>query len=585
MSERKLCSKSNINERMQAIRKYISGKNKNGMPRFGLLSLVCEHTPFIAFDHESIADKYKTAFTDYTHTWYNANFIEDLLIRSAKYHEQGEMYNDVIFIALHELSHIAHKHNKRLSSKPHRLTNIATDIEINTGLLISFKQIKISPYLANMLYGTSQEYREKFTGFSSEAVYDYLAGEVKKQQDENDSQSSSNDNESNSSQSGGEQPQDPSQDSNSGDSADSSGDNNDSQNKNDNNGDSSDKGEDSASPSPSEQKERSIADDIKSLAKGESGTSKDHNSKLEEVIKLLEDAEGIDEDKIKDLLGLPDSSDKSALDKLKQSTDINIINDIGKARQIAEKAKMSGTSFPGQHILDAAEIGLVINDESVGQWKHKLFDLLKEDSGLKFTQTDDSLNMEYHIGMPLDVGADLRQPEGPEYLIIVDSSGSTANYIDDFFSEAIGMLEDDGALDVAPTLHIMSADTTARGVVYTLDESNKDDIISDIKAFGGGGTDFESEINDCYIHITENEIVQRDIDAIILLTDLGDFIPKRENLPENLPPVVFMCPPSLYREAFNQGVKEWAEVIPMDLENSYEVDLEEVVEKGSSLRL
>lgn len=552
MEQKKICSKPHINEGIQAIRKYVCGKDGNGMPRFGLLSLICDHTPFIAFDHESISNKHKTAFTDYTHAWFNADFIEDLLIRQAEYTRQGEHYDDVLFIVLHELDHIARRHNKRLTNHYGDVRAISVDVEINTGLLHGFDKLKISPFLSDMGCGTSTEYRKKFTGFSAEAVFAFFSEEIRKKKE--DKQDSTNN-----------QASDDSDDSalNNGNLDDSDSSEADKNEAGDSQpGEASDKGDN---------KQTSLEDDIANLANSNSSLPHDDSS-LKDVIEMIENAEGVDSDVIKKLMGLPDSSDDESLNHLKETSDRQIVNDISNAIKIADRAKRMGGSFPGQHQLDAAEIALDINDQPKGVWKHQLLDLLTEDSGLQFMQTDDSLNMEYHAGLPLDIGADLRLPESPVYLVIIDSSGSTGPYIDEFFSEAIGMLQEDES-GATPIIHIMSADTTARGVVYTLDELNKDEIAGEIKAFGGGGTNFENEIRDCYQYILDEEYAPRGINTILLLTDLEDYIPKREALQEDLPPVVFMCPPHLFREDFEKSVSDWARVIPMDLDNSYEVDL------------
>lgn len=546
MEQRKLCSKPHINEGMQAIRKYVSGKDENGMPRFGLLSLICDHTPFIAFDHESMS-KYKTAFTDYTHAWFNADFIEDLLIRGAEYERNGESYDDVLFIVLHELDHIARRHNKRLTNHRGEVRAISVDVEINTGLLHNFNKLNISPFLSEMGCGTNAEYREKFTGFSAEAVFSFLSEEIRKKKEENDNKEENGNKEETNDDSS--KKDDQSGSSNDGDSSPS---------------DSKEPGQEGGGP-------RTLDEDIANLAGSGKGQPHDDAS-LEEVVKMLEDAENVDSETIKKLMGLPDSSDKKALNHLKETSERQIVNDISTAQKLAERAKRAGGSFPGQHILDAAEISLSLSDEPNGVWKHQILEILTEDSGLSFMQSDDALNMEYHAGLPLDIGAELRLPESPVYLFIVDTSGSTRDYIDDFFSEIIGVLDaDEGG--AVPILHIMSADTTARGVVYTLDESNRYEIVDELKAFGGGGTNFESEIRDCYQHILDEEYAPTGINAIMLLTDLEDYIPKREVLQEELPPVVFMCPPHLFRDEFEKGVSDWARVIPMDLDNSYEVDL------------
>jgi hypothetical protein len=569
MEQRKLCSKPHINEGIQAVRKYVSGKDENGMPRFGLLSLICDHTPFVVFDHESIAKDHKTAFTDYTHAWFNADFIEDLLVRSAEYARNGEHYDDVLFLVLHELDHIARRHNKRLTNHYGDVRAISVDVEINTGLLRNFERLKISPHLSNMGCGTSDEYRDKFTGFSAEAVFSFFSEEIRKKKEEQEQEQGQESEE-------GDTSDDSTQAANEGPGQENNDDNSEPE-------DGNDTGDDKGSGQPGdgsnggggngEQEETSLEEHIANLANNQSKQQHDDAS-LKDVIEMLEDADGVDSETIKKLMGLPDSKDDNALNHMKESSERQIVNDISNAKKMSDRARRQGGSFPGQHMLDAAEIALDINDEPNGVWKHQLFDLLTEDAGLKFIQTDDALNMEYHAGLPLDIGADLRLPESPVYLIIVDSSGSTGPYIDEFFSEAIGMLQEDEN-GVTPTIHIMSADTTARGVVYTLDEYNKDEIIGEIKAFGGGGTHFESEIRDCYQYILDEEYAPKGIDRILLLTDLEDYIPKREALQEELPPVVFMCPPHLFREDFERGVSDWARVIAMDLDNSYEVDLSE----------
>ena len=120
-----------------------------------------KHTRFygeFAFGIEWIlSDEYPTAWTDFRALYFNPEFVEPL--------------NDKQFkgLVIHEIDHIARKHNKRLIGKDRGRAGEAFDHIINLGILANGYELPPDGC-----------YDKRFIGLSEEEVYDILEEESKK---------------------------------------------------------------------------------------------------------------------------------------------------------------------------------------------------------------------------------------------------------------------------------------------------------------------------------------------------------------------------------------------------------------------
>jgi hypothetical protein len=79
---------------------------------------------------------------------------------------------------------------------------------------------------------------------------------------------------------------------------------------------------------------------------------------------------------------------------------------------------------------------------------------------------------------------------------------------------------------------------------------------------GRGGTDIGRVLTEVFTWAEKkDEFKQEDFHTLIYFTDLVDKPPLRESLPDNLPDIMFLSPPSMQIKPFRRAVEAFAEVI------------------------
>lgn len=97
------------------------------LPRYGLLSLLSRDTPGYVYTHPALATVCATAFTEGTHVFFYAPFLEALVESERKHLGKLER----VPLWLHEVSHKLYAHHERLHNFPHAIANQAKDTSIN----------------------------------------------------------------------------------------------------------------------------------------------------------------------------------------------------------------------------------------------------------------------------------------------------------------------------------------------------------------------------------------------------------------------------------------------------------------------
>jgi uncharacterized protein with von Willebrand factor type A (vWA) domain len=99
---------------------------------------------------------------------------------------------------------------------------------------------------------------------------------------------------------------------------------------------------------------------------------------------------------------------------------------------------------------------------------------------------------------------------------------------------------------------------------------NYETILQDLETYGRGGTDLQKGICEGVEKIKE-EYPEELLRGIIYATDLGDSPPAREDLPEVLPPVVFITTAEYMNDRFSVGVSDYATVVSMEAGNTIDL--------------
>jgi predicted metal-dependent peptidase len=167
---------------LNKVRDVIASDIRDGpflYPRYGVLSLIARRTPMIICDNESFFVKVsKTAFTDMTNIYITAPFFKSLAIEHAK----GN--GDLIFIILHNLSHMLYLHGHRMKEFPHEVANLAQDLSINTRLQLGFPSLNCSRKIT-LGYGFNEGDLKKYPLMSEEDI----ARELMREDDQSESNS------------------------------------------------------------------------------------------------------------------------------------------------------------------------------------------------------------------------------------------------------------------------------------------------------------------------------------------------------------------------------------------------------------
>lgn len=139
------------------------------VPRYGIFSIMARRIPIYLYDIPELVEECKTAFTDSLHIFIYTDFFATLLSEDQQTNSDGEQWQSLVILVIHELSHILYLHHQRLTSHPQEIRNVAMDIRINGDIAKAFSNLRVGPSLSGG-YGFSEEEIELYQGKSEEEI-------------------------------------------------------------------------------------------------------------------------------------------------------------------------------------------------------------------------------------------------------------------------------------------------------------------------------------------------------------------------------------------------------------------------------
>lgn len=481
---KRLNSQPRFNLDLERIRTFIIQLNDQGLPRFGVLSLLARRVPFFCYDHPAFVQQCDTAFTDGFHVFIHTEFLKELLEEDQASRRAGRFTHSVVPVLLHELCHILYRHHARLPHHaPKTLWAIACDIVINSRLKRGFPEMPLGPVF-DQAWGTDKHTLTQFEEASEEEVLQTFW-----------------------------QPDDPDP------------------------------------PEPESPNNRQ-------------GTP-DHLMPLQKLIQLLQQ-NGLDH--IRKTLQLPDPNDTPALEQFHKERHLGLLNSIHEAEEIREE-HACGDAMAGEHIEKTAAEEIDRYYRPKLNWALMLKEMLLGE-GMQYDYSDEvpadiffvpaeqmGLETEIYLGSPIPV-----KPDG-DVLVIIDTSKSVDKaLLQRFISELQGLLEQE---QHHADTWVVTADTVIRGEWRELDAASASQL-NQITLEGRGGTHLTQVLNQALQEAEEQALALR---AIVYFSDLMDAPPKREQLPETLPDLVFISPRQPGNRRFEQQIKPFAQLYEIEAGN------------------
>ncbi|WP_338854056.1 VWA-like domain-containing protein (plasmid) [Alteromonas macleodii] len=529
---------------------WYTSYDRKSLPRHGIFSIVGRRTNFYIYDHPAITNMCRTAFTNGDAVFFQKDFFASLLEKRQTRGPNGEQNNLLEFILTHELAHILKMHFSRLKNYTPEESNLIGDMNINLEIRRTFKwqypQEQVIDFVGFRdidmdLYGHLSEesigrlfmikrneilirdcidLNTASTSQKMNALTEVIWG--KRAQDNDKSQTSSSGN--------GDTTQEQSIDSNS-----------DANNSDENNGDEH-KGD------------------------GSHNNSDEHMISNEDLANALIEAGDKD---LADQLGIsPDLTDEEKAKAIQVAKD-KLTNDLAEAQNDRKRAENKGIAIPGKHIEDALDDSLKVDRQAKIKWNLAVQEMIYG-NGMESIENDGLMDDIFFID-PSDMGlgdnvyipAQIPFEENKgSYIFILDTSASmTMDDLEESTAEIQGMLE--GIENDETKIFLVSSDTVSRGDVLEINAGNVVEKFEELKLYGRGGTDLTAGI------VSAMELVQKDfpdypISGIVFGTDLGDTAPSREDLPDDLPPVIFITSPDSYNTHFHAAVKDFATVVTIE---------------------
>ena len=564
-------------------RTIFSSMDQYGLPRYGMLSLLATTTPMFVYDHPNLMAQVDTAFAIPGAVFISANLLNNLLAVDKLAKDRGDKSDGVTFVMAHEMEHIVRNHLTRCLQFSSDLQNIGQDIRINLDLWKGFG-MEPGTYLRDTIgiYGISEEEASKFDNYPEELICLILDEEAHKQKEQKLSSQPQNSQGGQPQNSQGGQPQN----SQGGQPQNSQGD----QPQNSQGG----QPQNSQGGQPqNSQVGHSARSKVPSLPSyqnldqylGSKSSDKTHTMSIEDFVKFIND-NGLNA--VLDKLGIPSDNKDGGIDKLNQRFQDQILESYNAAKNYRLNNK-NGHRMAGKHTEDALEYQLQQLNKPKLNIKTVLRDTILGD-GMTYKVNEDMPTALFSIN-PMDLGIDFPvyeaaiEPSENQFLptvMLVDTSGSIYDdkeTMTQFFSEAIGILEEnDNAV-----VYVFPADTAVRGKPIMLSKDTLEECINNLPVRGGGGTEFTGPINAAMNWMSENAFdpntgISVKCGAIIYMTDLCAEAPKKHNLVEDLPPVLFICKESDFNPTFANAVSSYATVHTLNA--TKELDLNAMYEEN-----
>jgi|GEM_PF-2584894 len=567
-----------------------------GLPRFGALSIIGDRTPMFVYDHPALEAICQTAFATETLIGFHKDFFATLVSSELSAEQKGKKVVGVEFLMMHELDHIMSGHHGRMRYLPDHISNAAQDVRINQRAqeLFAFEGKEISPVLKTG-WGFSDVEYQLFHRRSEESVGAILQ-QLEEMEPSQPQGQSGNSQEQGAGAAGSSQnstPGDPSESS-----SDDPGDEANAEQaaqpsdtgtnekpgataaQSDAGSDGSTSGSDNANQKRTDSKSAippKIKPIIDKLNEEKSGDV--HGLSDQDISKTLEDA-GLDE--VRDKLGLPESSNDESFGKRAEQQAIRNNEALAESQRLNElhsNGRPSAGGHGDSYAADAVKAGVAYKLSFQAQFKEAIHSEL----GDEFSYSDDfALDTAHALGVngtETHVGdlIPMKRDKGAAAAFLDTSGSMPAKLKSDFLSTILQTLspgEDEGF----SKLYLGYADTATRGDLIEIDQ---DDVIDSDKfiANGGGGTDFHRPLIEVSKLIEEQED-EVSIDCIIYLTDMGASIPNQGELPDNLPPIIFVTTEQYakLRQQEHSALESIGAMVTVDNEEYgvVEVDVEEL---------
>ncbi|MEM6709197.1 MAG: hypothetical protein AAF648_10470 [Pseudomonadota bacterium] len=497
----RLNSQIGLNRSFQELRSHIIQSDERGLPRFGVLSILARRVPFHLYDHPALCALCDTAFTDGIHVFVSTAFFQQVMAEDAQRGKDGERYQSMTLILLHELSHILFRHHARLPrSAPPMLWAVACDIAINLRLLAAYPRLIPGPVFDNA-WGVRRDEQARYDGVGEEQILFELW----------------------------------------------------------------DAPAEAAEPLVSQLKSALDAGENPALSTDERGSAQgvhDHLQSIERVARSL-DEHGLSH--VREALQLPDPDDRGGFEQLRARFELQLVNDLDQASELRE-AHPAGDAMAGGHLERCVDEWVEFERNGRIDWRQLLTELIIG-SDMRYEHSDELPSDIYFVEpesmqleAPLYLGSLLPAAPAGVVLCIIDSSTSVSgDLLALFLGELSALIEHESIQE--GRLFITAADTTFRGDLQCFSPQDRSALPERMRVHGRGGTDIAGVINESLIWVQEQDNFDpADFQTLIYFSDLLDHAPTPERLPEHLPQMLFITPPSAQAQRFRRQVAGIAEV-------------------------
>lgn len=490
------------NDALQGLRSHIIQSDEHGLPRYGVLSILARRVPFHLYDHPALVALCDTAFTDGIHVFVHTRFLAEVAEADRLAAADGAPRHSMVLVLLHELCHILFRHHGRLPPHaPPLLWAIACDITINARLLTAYPRLRPGPVFDDA-WGARPDDRERYLGESEEHVLSGLW----------------------------------------------------------------------EAPEPED------ADFVAALKQALAGGGGSASSALdgrgapqdvhghlvapETLARTLDDA-GLEH--VRRTLDLPEPGDEPAFEQLAWLGELRLNGDFDRARELSEQHP-KGAAMAGSHMEEAWSEWVDAGESGRLSWRNLLRDLVLGD-GMAYEHSDDVPSELYFVDpeqmglvSPLYVGSLAPAGPGGVVLCVVDTSLSVSvDALSAFVGELAGLVEQGSVR--SEQLYLVSADSTLRSDVRCHAVHELAAAPERLLLEGRGGTDITRVLDETLRWAeTQSEFPRSELEAIVYFTDLVDRPPLREALPEALPKLLFLAPPTSAVRRFGKAVEAFATV-------------------------
>lgn len=503
----KLCSEPKYNVILNKYVNYIRDENydsNTNFPRYEEYSLLSRNLPFCTYDNEVFTQMTTdTAFTTGEAIFIHKDMFQKLidldneLIASNK----ANLANNVIFVLLHEVAHCLNDDLVRLAGVKEPIPNIAQDIANNQTLCYQLGiEIDLQAFenkIGFPILGLTKE-DKKYIGMSSESIaIDIVKDALSAMKQQNSQQQSSQ-------QQSGQQ-----------------------------NGNQSD----ISKPSSLTQ---SIIDKMKE-GSNESAVD-DHKISHNDVAQAAQEA-GIAQQTLDRLKLKPRTIEEieaiSADNAMRAQQVAQEMDTIHSGLSEQDKSQtMAGTS--GGYYKRKAKLG----DEGSITWRVAVSESFDPGNTQQTQYTEDELIDEYFSIPSMYNGVFYSVDQKPGCAIfLIDTSGSmNRKFIDQLFTEALSSVDLEDPSSGFSQILLFPADVDVKDVYWSLTPENKEQVISEVMDYGGGGTDFTNPIRNSLLKAEELELK---VHTVVFGTDLGAPTPNFGYIEDQLedgemPPVIFI---------------------------------------------